>query len=768
MSNKQVTFIQNRRPGLQSGTYTIEVEQHVGVGDGETYSAVRHFQVRGERFRVPDADIHSVFPPDKSTGPYRGSVPHVMFNRAMLPWLSPLAANAPESATWLAVLTFDAGEAPPLVTRTVRDLVKPGVTIWVPGRQTGQGTGTLPAQGTLSYPFDPDSETHRFELEYGESPDDDIVTVDMPVALFKRVAPSLPDMAFLAHVREVDLTAGRSAAAGVGGKASSGRGDDDEVEAGQFATVLGNRLIAPGLAGTALLVSLEGLGDHLVGGSKVSDLDRFAVLRLVVLKAWTFSAIAQSDSVLRNALDHLCDTPDDGSVQLQVPTPRFEAADVEPALAAQANGTVTPTQATLLLQHALALGYVPLGHHMRTGGRDVSWYRGPMAPVPVPLSQSPPLSAPLESSDAALAYNPETGLFDVSYAAAWQLGQVLALSDAGFSTSLCGWQRNALEQTAAAGDRLSSSVAHLQSLAVRPAVARDAEATPDPAPLFARILGARLARYARHHTRAALDGPPDAVLAWLDRLKHFRRVPMRYLIPDPRMLPPESLRFFHLDPNWVNALLDGACSVARYVSGSPITPTPGRYAAGPESTVSGCLLNSAVVLGWPGLRITAWSGNTELKRVYDDTLTDGLRLVLFEGNLDKLDIFEGGEGLHFGANDDTAPPTVALRRLTGTDAGKIINADGSRANVRVTHYHRIDGAWQSRDGVKDSPPPPATVSAPTRGADGRVLDIAATAQAVRRALIERGEITDQAPFTSAEMALELVKPVVHVSYQLGR
>ena len=167
MSSKQITFIEDRRPGLRSGNYTIEVEHRVGVGDGETYSAVRYFQVRGERFRVPDADIHSVFPPEKSTGPYRGCLPHVMFDRAMLPWISQLAAGAAEDATWLAVLTFDGDEAPELVTRTVRDLVKPSVTIWVPGQESGQGTGKRPVKAASAF-FTPDERSCGRYLKRGQ------------------------------------------------------------------------------------------------------------------------------------------------------------------------------------------------------------------------------------------------------------------------------------------------------------------------------------------------------------------------------------------------------------------------------------------------------------------------------------------------------------------------------------------------------------------------------------------------------------------------
>jgi|HubBroStandDraft_2_1064218.scaffolds.fasta_scaffold68574_2 hypothetical protein len=62
---------------------------------------------------------------------------------------------------------------------------------------------------------------------------------------------------------------------------------------------------------------------------------------------------------------------------------------------------------------------------------------------------------------------------------------------------------------------------------------------------------------------AAQAGPaPDDVSAWLADLQALVGVPFAYLVPDSRMLPPESIRFFAVDPNWTAALVDGALSIA--------------------------------------------------------------------------------------------------------------------------------------------------------------------------------------------------------------
>jgi hypothetical protein len=60
---------------------------------------------------------------------------------------------------------------------------------------------------------------------------------------------------------------------------------------------------------------------------------------------------------------------------------------------------------------------------------------------------------------------------------------------------------------------------------------------------------------------------PDAVSAWFESLRKLEGVPFDYLVPDERMLPLESIRFFRVDNKWVGCLLDGAFSIGR-VAGS--------------------------------------------------------------------------------------------------------------------------------------------------------------------------------------------------------
>src|SRR5947209_14203314 len=63
-------------------------------------------------------------------------------------------------------------------------------------------------------------------------------------------------------------------------------------------------------------------------------------------------------------------------------------------------------------------------------------------------------------------------------------------------------------------------------------------------------------------TPAPAEPPPD-IASWFADLALLRGVPFNYLVPDPSMLPAESIRFFRLDGLWVDCLLDGAFSVGR-------------------------------------------------------------------------------------------------------------------------------------------------------------------------------------------------------------
>ena len=90
---------------------------------------------------------------------------------------------------------------------------------------------------------------------------------------------------------------------------------------------------------------------------------------------------------------------------------------------------------------ALEIGYVPLENQMRIGEHATSWYRGPLVPSRTARDF---VYGPYHTSDHAMHYDPDYGVFNHAYAAAWQIGRLLALSDANFAKALYDWRRNYL------------------------------------------------------------------------------------------------------------------------------------------------------------------------------------------------------------------------------------------------------------------------------------------------------------------------------------
>src|SRR5437868_12092494 len=56
---------------------------------------------------------------------------------------------------------------------------------------------------------------------------------------------------------------------------------------------------------------------------------------------------------------------------------------------------------------------------------------------------------------------------------------------------------------------------------------------------------------------------PPYMESFLSHLRLLVGVPFEYLIPDPRLLPDESIRFFYVDRSWSDRLVDGAVAVGK-------------------------------------------------------------------------------------------------------------------------------------------------------------------------------------------------------------
>lgn len=227
------------------------------------------------------------------------------------------------------------------------------------------------------------------------------LAVDIPGNIFKNIVPAYDELPWLTHAREVNMAH----------KEIFGLNAE-----GWFSVVVANRFSKPGVKNFACLVSLEGFRDYLYGGTKKVP-DDYSV-RLFCLATWNYTAEAEKGENFMNLMAEL----DTGL--LRVPkAPAQTGSDEEKLVKAAFND-----------------GYASLNYNLRHGEKTGAWYRGPFTPVIVKKVDLPDFF----SAEAAAIYNQKTGLFDLSYAVAWQIGRLLALSDRSFSTDMMKWRRKCL------------------------------------------------------------------------------------------------------------------------------------------------------------------------------------------------------------------------------------------------------------------------------------------------------------------------------------
>jgi hypothetical protein len=290
-----------------------------------------------------------------------------------------------------------------------------------------------------------------------------------------------------------------------------------------------------------------------------------------------------------------------------------------------------------------------------------------------------------------------------------------------------------------------------------------------------RPKGHRLTNLRAGSSQLSLEGvhldtkAPESVTSWLTALTSLGTIPLDYLVPDERMLPNESLRFFRVDPNWIYSLIEGAYSVARvttsdlahdhvlarkvYDAAAPnlynhVAPerNSGLQSGSSPFHYSGFLLRSALVAGWPGLRVKAYDGQgRELTPAPGETesgrrITPDILLYLVEGIIHRVTFQEPSEGIHFGL-DKTSEGAIAAKKslrkaVNGPDLGK---------------------------DAGEVPVPPAAFRPQLQGKNYQVLKIDNLAREMTKAL---GSNVNR--FTPAEFALEMIEGVEGVTVEIAK
>lgn len=246
---------------------------------------------------------------------------------------------------------------------------------------------------------------------------------------------------------------------------------------------------------------------------------------------------------------------------------------------------------------------------------------------------------------------------------------------------------------------------------------------------------------ALHYATYVTDHDPDdgdnvvprELRRFMARLRLLHGVPFNYLVPDAELLPIETIRFFYIDRAWTDALVQGALSIGTISSADraqleAVYPhirdevdTAERYVrepraekklAGDGGTITGFIMRSRLVSGWPNMHVRAYardllpddalttaaeSDPSRLKVLRLERLAPAVLLVLFDGVPAVVHIEEPRQGIQFGvrladgaqpgqhvakvplrdcANGNPVPPSAPLGPTNSVDVPFRRNAPG--------------------------------------------------------------------------------------------
>jgi hypothetical protein len=373
-------------PPLDDGVYQLHVETDVTGRPFDLPATDAYFAIEGPRFALPASEVAAVHPPRNAQGAFSEVLPHIVLGRRTLPWERELDPHQ---------LIADPPPDPDQPEPRPLSGPVPWLALLVFVDDPGAAEATILTQVPLNTVItDP-----ALLAGLGVTGDELVDAVQAPGPLVRRLLPTKEEATLLCHARRVNVD-----------DRELGAGDSD----GWFAVVMANRLPAAGHRHRACLVTLEQRSDLVpvvpfrAGDTVPADP---ATAQLVLLHTWTFTAAPAR--------------PGTGSF-------RELAVALDHGLAGQGGTGVTTT------------GHIPMALDDRAGQEQTVLYRGPLAPSPTTRD---PLG-PYHSADQARRVTPDTGAEDISYAAAYELGRLLAAADPRLGQELMRWRREAYREAA--------------------------------------------------------------------------------------------------------------------------------------------------------------------------------------------------------------------------------------------------------------------------------------------------------------------------------
>ncbi|KAL8802319.1 MAG: hypothetical protein Q9182_003897 [Xanthomendoza sp. 2 TL-2023] len=575
-------------PHLQGeSTYTINVSQKIQWQQPpHVQTSTKQFRVKESPLSLDDSVIHSVYPPPGHSD-YSNVLPHVVFNNSSLPWSMSPSRDEPD-APWFGLLTFTEDELTSsdafLNLKTTRLTNTPTFAKALPISQLNALLRNSDVTSSVAFRDDNVDNQNVVQATF--------VSADFFKRMF--VQPDTRSITLnrfkpMCHVRSVETS-------GMTNRATNGQE--------QFSTVIGVRT-GPLANDTpvvvhAHLISLYGLLDNVN-----YDVDYQNPVALISLYSWSYTCLPSAGGSLYALLRDI------GSSVQPLRAPDSLLQQTSP-------GT---DHSNDWVKNRMLGGYSLLDYRTSNGDATLAVHRGPLTPLKPADVEFPPSDY---GSDLAFA-DASTGVLDLSFQLAWELGRLLMVNDRSTSAALMRLRKDchcdALNSAKTAAAQTAQLHAHPNEIIY---IAQDDAVKALPSSLksltsFKSISGtAFFARWGKpstfqgarttfslqanivQHTyasnllnaqaqfsralpsknKALRDAAPMSdcfnelncpmssdyaqLLSWCMNAWYLQGIPMHYILPDPVFVPKETLRTFFVDQNWFRAFFDGALSVTEH------------------------------------------------------------------------------------------------------------------------------------------------------------------------------------------------------------
>lgn len=519
-------------PPLPAGRYTLTGEVAGLPGPVEPLTAT--VDIVSPRYALPPDQILSTFPPAGARGAFTSRLPQIVLRRRTLPWeRSPDLEPGGTPTPWLALVLLAEGEGELRADQPVEQCVTPGLTL-DPDRDVPKGAYVEVPERVVRAVFPTVDDlkllTHVREVDITDTElalgDDDgwmavVLANRLPQAntrylaclinlegQYERLPTAPPEeleydrFAFVADLRVAaaqvvgaaagldqavmglpgaQAIAGAAVSLPLGATAAGATTPVIRSATGRAApTGSGWATSATTTAGSAIAAGQSAShASFQAAGAKLALADGFAfpaalllepTFRFPVLAYWSFTCEERGD--FQYLAEHIT-----SRLLGYVPDPEVPETpdgDEPPAGGPQPPGARPEPAAPRPLPLVAETGHLVLGAVTRRGDAAEAWFRGPLAPTPVERADERPDGAPrpplAHHADQLRRVVPD-GREDLGYAAAFEIGRLLALSQPGIVAALGQWRQEAFGAArvrSAADDAILTAPGALRDLAARP------------------------------------------------------------------------------------------------------------------------------------------------------------------------------------------------------------------------------------------------------------------------------------------------------------